>query len=155
MRQAGSSAPEQQYQVAALRMQLLVAMAASDGRVLPVEVDRIARTIDDARLDPESTERLEQLLKILLDAPPTLDQVVERIVEQAPKRAVAERLVGELVYVARIDDRLEDEEEELLRLVCGALGIEPGTIHRDRMRRPLDAGERAQLAELLASVGPA
>lgn len=138
--------------MAALRLQLLVAMAASDGKVQPVEVDKVARVIDESRLDAESTARLEQLLKIMLDSPPSIEQVIERISEQAPRRRIAEALVRELVYVGRLDDVIDDREEELLRLVCGAFRLEPTTMHRDRRGMPLTPGERAQLARLLADV---
>jgi hypothetical protein len=133
-------------------MQLLVAMAASDGKVLPVEVDKVARVIDDTRLDAESTQRLEQLLRMLLASPPTIEEVVERIAEQTPKRAVAEAFVRELIYIGRLDDVIDDREEELLRLVCGAFELHPSTLHRNQRVQPLSARERAQLDELLAAV---
>jgi uncharacterized membrane protein YebE (DUF533 family) len=150
-RQRPSKGGEHAYQVAALRLQLLVAMAASDGKVQTIEVDRVAQTIDDAALDEENTHRLEQLLRMLLNAPPSLEQLVERITEQAPKRQVAETLVRELVHVAKADDHLDDSEEALLRLVCGALRLEPSTLSGGR-GPSLDARERAQLDALLAAV---
>jgi uncharacterized membrane protein YebE (DUF533 family) len=148
---ATSKGGEHEYQVAALRLQLLVAMAASDGKVQTVEVDRVAQTIDHAQLDEEHTKRLEQLLRMLLDAPPSLEQLVERITERNPKRHVAETLVRELVHVAKADDYLDDSEEALLRLVCGALRLEPSTLSGGR-GPSLSARERAQLDGLLAAV---
>jgi tellurite resistance protein len=142
------------YHLAALRLQLLVAMAASDGRVLPIEVDKVAGVVDESKLDAESVERLEQLLRMLLDSPPTIEQVIGRIKEQVPQRKVAEELVRELVYVGRLDDVIDDREEDMLRLVCGAFGLQPTTLHRDRRGEPLSARERRQLDELLAAVQP-
>lgn len=135
--------------MAALRLQLLVAMAASDGRVQPVEIDPIAATLDEPGLDVEEAERLAQLLRMLLEAPPLLADVIDRIAVYTPGRAVAEAFVRELVQLAQADDRLDKREEELLRIVCGALGLEPSSVRGGR-GRPLDAAERAQLAELLA-----
>lgn len=154
MRGAPAPEPEHEYQVAALRMQLLVAMAASDGGVQPVEIDAVARVIDDSSFDEATSERLEQLLRILLEAPPHIEQVVGRIVEQAPNARVAEQLVQELVQLASVDDRLDEREEALLRLLCGAMQLEPSSLHRGR-RAPLDARERAELDALLESVRPA
>jgi hypothetical protein len=151
-RAAGPDDGRHDYHLTALRLQLLVAMAASDGKVLPVEVDKIARVIDEARVGAESTERLEQLLRMLLASPPTIEQVVERIAEQSPRRAVAEAFVRELVYVGRLDDVIDDREEEMLRLVCGAFKLQPSTLHRDQRGRPLSPREQAQLDALFAAV---
>jgi uncharacterized membrane protein YebE (DUF533 family) len=155
LRSKRSSGPDDgrhDYHLTALRLQLLVAMAASDGKVLPVEIDKIARVIDESRVDAESTERLEQLLRMLLNSPPTIEEVVERIADQSPKRKVAEAFVRELIYLGRLDDVIDEREEEMLRLVCGAFQLQPSTLHRDQRVQPLSARERAQLDELLAAV---
>jgi hypothetical protein len=88
----------------------------------------------------------------MLDSPPAIEQVIERIAEQSPSRAVAEALVRELVYMGRLDDVIDEREEAMLRLVCGAFGLKPITLHRDELGTPLTASERRQLDELLAAV---
>lgn len=143
-------AADHAYHVAALRLQLLVAMADADAALRTAELERVARSIDDSDLHTADIERLEQLLRMLLDAPPDLDAAVARIVEGAPSGPVAEALVRELVEVARVDGHVDLREERLLRLLCGALGLEPATLYAVAPR-PLDRFELAQLDELLAT----
>ena len=142
--------PEHAYNAAALRLQLLVAMAAADGRVQLGEMDLLADAVPGPPLDDESRRRLHQLLKMLIEAPPSLEDVVHKIREHAPRRAVAQQLVRELVKIAGSDGSIDDHEEELLRMVCGAMGIPPITMRRHATReRPLTPGEQQRLDALL------
>ena len=143
--------PEHAYNAAALRLQLLVAMAAIDERVQMSEVDVLADAVPGPPMSEEDQARLRGLLRLLLDAPPRIEDVVQRIARLAPKRAVAEQLAKELVHVAGADGTIDDREEELLRMVCAAMKIKPLTMRRHFSReRPLTPREQARLDELLA-----
>lgn len=142
--------PEHAYNAAALRLQLLVAMAAVDDRVQVSEMTLLADAVPGPPLPDELHQRLHSLLRMLIAAPPTLESVIGKIAEQKPRRAVAEQLAKELVRVAGIDGTIDDREEELLRMVCGAMGIRPLTMRRHFSReRPLTPREQARLDALL------
>ncbi len=142
--------PEHDYYVAVLRLQLLVAMAAIDDRVCMGEVDFLHEAIDGRGVDREHQQRLDQLLRLLLDAPPSIEEVVKRIAGRRPRRVVAEALVQELVHLAHDDGQVHVLEEELLRLVCGALGVTPISMRRRYAREvPLTPREQERLDEIL------
>lgn len=148
--------PEHAYHAAALRLQLLVAMAAVDDKVQVSEMQLLADAVPGPPLADEPRSRLQDLLRMLVDAPPTIEDVITRIAAHAPKRAVAEQLARELVKVAGVDGHVDDREEELLRMVCGAMGIKPLTMRRHFSReRPLTPREQARLDELLADAARA
>lgn len=143
--------PRHAYNVAALRIQLLVAMAAVDDRMQMSEVELLADSVPGPPMTPEDQARLQRLLRVLLDAPPRLEDVIGRIAEHAPRRAVADQLARELVHLAGIDGTIDDREEELLRMICGAMKIEPLTMRRHISReRPLTPREQLRLDGLLA-----
>jgi uncharacterized tellurite resistance protein B-like protein len=139
------------YQRAALRMQLLVAMAASDERVQMGEVDSIAQLVDDMQLRADEVKRLDQLLRMLLEAPPQITDLLEQLVQQMPSRRVAEAFASDLAHIAYADGHIDEREERLLRLLCGAFGIEPRTLH-DASPVALADSEREELRVLLASI---
>ncbi|MCW2926057.1 MAG: Tellurite resistance protein TerB [Thermoleophilia bacterium] len=141
------------YHLAALRLQLLVAMAASDGRVQMAELDAAARAIDAARVDEPMRERLDQLLRTLVNAPPRIEQIVGRIAACRPSKPIALALITEMTALARLDGHVDAAEERLLRLVCGALGLPPRTLRR-RRPAPLTDRELQMLDDLLANVTP-
>ncbi len=142
--------PDHRYNAAALRLQLLVAMAAADGKVQLGEMDLLVDAIPGPPVDDDLRVRLRSLLKMLLEAPPTLEEVVTKIAAHCPKRAVAEQLVRELVRVAGNDGSIDEREEDLLRMVCAAMGLKPVTMRRHHSRtRPLTPGEQARLDALL------
>jgi hypothetical protein len=136
-------------------MQLLVAMAAVDDRIQVSEIDVLAESIPGPPMSSDDQDRLQRLLRLLLEAPPRLEDVVRRIARYAPKRAVAEQLARELVHIAGSDGAIDDREEELLRMICGAMNIMPLSMRRHASReRPLTPREQRRLDELLAQVAP-
>ena len=149
-RRATSADPQHDFYVAVLRLQLLVAMAAADDRLMMGEVEFLHEAIDGRGVDLEHQQRLDQLLRMLIDAPPSLEDVVKRIAGRRPRRHVAEALVKELVHLAHADGSIHHFEEELLRLVCGALGVRPITMRRKYARDvPLTEREQERLDAIL------
>lgn len=148
--------PEHDFYVAVLRLQLLVAMAAVDDRVLLGEIEFLHAAIDGRGVDAEHQRRLDQLLRMLVEAPPSVEDVIRRIAGRRPKRAVAEALVKELVHLAHDDGVVDETEEELLRLVCGALGVRPISMRRKYARDvPLTDREQARLDSILQDAAAA
>jgi hypothetical protein len=148
--------PDHAYNAAALRLQLLVAMAAVDERVQMSEIDVLVESIPAGPLSELDQQRLRGLLRMLMEAPPRLEDIIEHIVVHSPRRAVSEQLAKELVYLASVDGHVDDREEELLRLVCGALRIRPLTMRRHLSReRPLTPREQARLDGLLRDAAAA
>ena len=144
--------PEHDYYIAVLRLQLLVAMAAIDDRVRMGEVEFLHEAIDGRGFDKEHQQRLDQLLRLMLEAPPSVEDVVRRIAGRRPRRVVAETLVRELVHLAHDDGEVHVLEEEMLRLVCGALGVKPISMRRKFAREvPLTPREQERLDEILRS----
>jgi tellurite resistance protein len=142
--------PEHDYYVAVLRLQLLVAMAAVDDSVRLGEVEFLHEAIDGRGVDREHQQRLDQLLRLMLEAPPSIEDVVKRIGGRRPSRVVAETLVRELVHLAHDDGEVHVLEEEMLRLVCGALGVKPISMRRKYAREvPLTPREQERLDEIL------
>lgn len=142
--------PEHDYYVAVLRLQLLVAMAAADDSVRMGEVEFLHEAIDGRGVDAEHQQRLDQLLRLMLEAPPSVEEVIKRIAGRRPRRLVAEALVKELVHLAHDDGEVHVLEEELLRLVCGALGVKPISMRRKYAREvPLTPREQERLDEIL------
>lgn len=148
--------PDHAYNAAALRLQLLVAMAAVDDKVQMSEMQLLADAVPGPPLPEDLRSRLHSLLRILIDSPPAIEDVVGKIAAHGPKRAVAEQLARELVKVAGVDGHVDDREEELLRMVCAAMGIKPLTMRRHFSReRPLTPREQARLDQLLADAARA
>ncbi len=144
--------PEHDYYVAVLRLQLLVAMAAVDDSVRMGEVEFLHEAIDGRGIDREHQQRLDQLLRLMLEAPPSIEDVVRRIAGRRPRRVVAEALVKELVHLAHDDGEVHVLEEEMLRLVCGALDVQPISMRRTYAREvPLTPREQERLDEILRS----
>lgn len=148
--------PEHDYYVAVLRLQLLVAMAAVDESVRMGEVEFLHAAIDGRGVDHEHQQRLDQLLRLMLEAPPSIEEVVMRIAGRRPRRLVAEALVKELVHLAHDDGEVHVLEEEMLRLVCGALDVAPISMRRKYAREvPLTPREQERLDEILRSASVA
>ncbi len=144
--------PDHDYYVAVLRLQLLVAMATADASVRLGEFEFLHDAVDGRGFDAEHQQRLDQLLRLLLETPPTVEDVVRRIAGRRPRRVVAEALVKELVHLAHDDGDIHVLEEELLRLVCGALGVKPISMRRKYAKDvPLTPREQERLDEILRS----
>ncbi len=111
------------FELAALHLELLVAMAAVDGDVHGMEVRSVLGFIDRASLAPEDLDRLEQLAQAALDRPPELSVLATQLSRFAGRPALARRIADDLALVAAADSRADPREETLLRFVCEALGV--------------------------------
>jgi tellurite resistance protein len=146
------------YELAALHLQLLVAMATADHELRAVEVERLAQFVGRVGVPERDRPRLEQLLCVLIDAPPKLETMLRQIIDCNEGKGVAEIFVTDLVAIAKSDDYVDHREETLLRMVCGAFGLPPETLHA-RAARPVTPDETEQLRSLVhamvADVPPA
>jgi hypothetical protein len=91
---------------------------------------------------------LEQLLVVLTDNPPPLDQLLRSLVERMDSADLADVLLDDLVAMANVDGVIDPREEGLLRLVCGALQIDPVSLYEPHERAGSDASA-AELAQLV------
>jgi len=136
------------YDLAALHLRLLVAMAAADDQLRAVEVEELAKFVEVVQVTPEERVRLQELLRMLVDAPPDVHELLATLIALEEGAAVAEILVNEISSIARVDDYIDHREEALLRLVCGAFGLPPRTLYTGVTRVPT-ADETAQLRDLV------
>ncbi|MCW2959845.1 MAG: Tellurite resistance protein TerB [Thermoleophilia bacterium] len=150
-RQTAPSGSTYAYELAALHLQLMVGMAAADEELRSVEVETLASFIDRSTLRDAELERLEELLRMLVAAPPPLEQLLEQLMQSRHRPKVAAQLVADLASVAHADDFVDPREETLLRLVCGALGVAPATLYQGTARAASDA-ETEQLRALVHSL---
>lgn len=142
---------EPAYELAALRMHLKVAMSAADERLHDAEIAELHRFVRTANVSGPERALLSGLLDRLLGAPPSLDAILRSLVERIGDTDLAQLLVGDLVHYARVDDEIDPREEGLLRLVCGALHVEPVSLYGDgeRARGDATADELAALVRAL------
>jgi uncharacterized tellurite resistance protein B-like protein len=122
------------YDIVLLRVQLLFAMAAVDGRTVPEELQAIDNAIERAPLPAEQRERLRDAALRLAQAPPRLDPLLESLAGFREDPTFARALVTDLVRVAAIDLHADPREQELLERVCEAVGVDPVII---RVARPV------------------
>ena len=132
-RQGGDSPRSRAYtfELAALHVQLLVAMAAVDEQVVTSEVDEVLAVLDRTSLDAKQVARLEQLARASLAQPPQLDALMAQLQKIAGRHAVARMVVDDLARVAAADSREDPRETRMLDEVCDALRI-------DRIRIPIE-----------------
>jgi len=151
MDQAPAIDPAVAFELAALRLHLVVGMAAADGQMHEDEVAGLGRLV--AQCDVSNVQRryLDKLLVSLVDDPPELEQLLRQIVDHIDDPALAQLLVDDLVTIARVDDVIDPREEGLLRLVCGALEIDPVSLYEPHERAGGDASA-ADLAALVRSL---
>ena len=116
------------FELAALHLQLLVAMAAVDDQLRSIEVEEVGAFVDRASLPPADRARLELLVRTSIDAPPQLELLLEGLSSLARRPALAQLLVSDLARVAASDDHAHPRESDLLDLVCETLQLEPVTI---------------------------
>lgn len=122
------------FDLAALYLQLLVAMAAIDDDLRIAEEEEVLSFIDRASLGVNDVEKLEQLARSALRNPPRLDTLLERIASLAKRPAIARQICVDLARVAAADSREDPRETRLLQQVCDALGIEQIEIKIDNPR---------------------
>jgi uncharacterized tellurite resistance protein B-like protein len=126
-RQAGgrsSRAHAYTLELAALHLQLLVAMAAVDEEVRQVEVEEVLAFIDRPSLNEDDLAKLEQLARTALAAPPSFDALAAELSKFATRPATARLVVDDLARVAAADQREDPRETRMLDAVCDALSLE-------------------------------
>lgn len=126
--------PSVAFEVAALRLHLVVGMAAADGEIHDSEVTELAEFVSRCAVTDAQRKFLEQLLLALIANPPKLEELLRAIVERMDTPGLAQELLEDLVAVAQVDDRIDPREEGMLRLVCGALRIDPISLHEPQER---------------------
>ncbi|MCW2950132.1 MAG: hypothetical protein JWN41_1145, partial [Thermoleophilia bacterium] len=104
--------------------------------------------VERVKVSDEDRARLDELLRLLIDAPPELDSMLRQLVEFDQGHGVAELLVADLASIAKVDANIDHREETLLRMVCGAFGIAPRTLHAREMRAATEV-ETEELRQLV------
>lgn len=143
--------PSVAFELAALRLHLVVGMAAADDVIHDDEITGLSAIVANCDVTDEQRRYLEQLLLALVNEPPLLDDLLRRIVDRIDDPALAQLLVDDLVLIAQSDDHIDPREEGLLRLVCGALEIDPVSLYEPHERAAGDASA-ADLARLVRSL---
>lgn len=143
--------PSVAFELAALRIHLVVGMAAADDQIHDSEVSELAELV--ARCDVTDAQRryLDQLLLALIAQPPQLEELLRRLVERIDDPALGQLLVDDLVIIAQSDEHIDPREEGMLRLVCGALELDPVSLYEPHERAASDASA-ADLARLVRSL---
>jgi hypothetical protein len=111
-------------QLADLQLRLLVAMAACDDYISPLESQQIGDFIRRNAASDRDEERMRDLLKQLLDYPPRVEDLLEELGRHAENGHFRHMLTAELADVAFSDDVIDHREQFLLDLVCGVLGVD-------------------------------
>jgi tellurite resistance protein len=142
---------EYDYELAALHLQMLVAMAAADNELRAVEVEELAHFVERVQLPEADRPRLEKLLRMLIDAPPELEPMLRQLMLYDEGPRVAELFVSDIARLAHADDYIDHREEALLRMVCGAFGLPPRSLHGHETRAASDA-ETEELRQLVHSL---
>lgn len=117
-----------ELELAELHLRLLVAMAAADDTISDDEADQL-RAFVERSAPVHGRARLDALLGELLADTPDLQALLRDIVAQAHGTGLGEALVDDLALIAHADEDVDHREEALLRLVCGAFGIAPRSLH--------------------------
>jgi tellurite resistance protein len=122
----GGSARERAYtfDLAALHLRLLVAMAAVDEEVRHVEVEEVLGFIDRPSLGRDELARLEELARVSLAAPPQVESLLGELTRFARRPSIARAVVDDLARVAAADLREDPRETRMLESVCDALQLE-------------------------------
>lgn len=136
------------FELAALRIHLVVGMAAADDEIHDDEVTELAELVSRCPVTAHQRRYLGQLLVALVASPPPLEDLLRRLVERIDGEPLARLLVDDLVAIAQVDGRIDPREEGMLRLVCGALGLDPVSLYEPHER----AGGDASAHELAALV---
>jgi uncharacterized tellurite resistance protein B-like protein len=151
MDSAPSLDPEIAFELAALRLHLVVGMVAADDEMNVDEVKGLTEFVAGCATTDTQHRYLDQLLLALVASPPKLDDLLRRLIDRIDDPALAQLLVDDLVAIARLDDHIDPREEGMLRLVCGALGIDPVSLYEPHERAAGDASA-ADLARLVRAL---
>lgn len=115
------------------------------------EVEQLHTFISQSGLDERQQEQLTSMLAGLLEQPPGLEPLLRSIVSRVDRPDLAGLLIADLVAIANADGHIDAREEGLLRLVCGALEIDPVTLY-DPPRQSAADVSREELAALVRSL---
>ncbi len=143
--------PSVAFELAALRLHLVVGMAAADDQIHDDEVTGLSELVANCDVNDAQRTFLEQLLLALVANPPKLEDLLRRLVDRIEDPALARLLVDDLVLIAQSDDHIDPREEGMLRLVCGALELEPVSLYEPHERAAGDASAE-DLARLVRSL---
>ena len=143
--------PSITFELAALRIHLVVGMAAADGVIHDSEVTELAELVAGCDVSDAQRRYLDQLLLALIANPPQLEDLLRRLVDKIEDRELGQMLVDDLVIVAQSDEHIDPREEGMLRLVCGALELDPVSLYEPHERAVGDASAQ-DLARLVRSL---
>ena len=136
------------FELAALRLHLAVGMAAADGAVHAEERRELESFVASLDVNVGQRAQLTSMLEALLVTPAPLDELLRSLVQRVSSPELAQLLIDDLVRIAGVDDRIDPREEALLRMVCGALEVDPVSLFDDQSRSASDASA-ADLARLV------
>lgn len=111
--------------LAAVRLQLLVAMATVDGRMPICELDMLHNSVEALAIDRQHRVELEELLFDLLDDPPSIGRAARLAAEEAVAREHASTIVKDLLRMALSDGMVQEAERALLTRVQQAFSAAP------------------------------
>lgn len=143
----GRPATLRDYDVAALQLRLLVAMAAVDERITDAEVDQVATFVDRVARNGRDHRRLTAHLDELLSFPPSVDAVLEEAERRGDVPGLARTLVRELTEVAYADSTIDHREEFLLGLVGEVFELDSVSLY-DALDDEFDASDIHRIAQL-------
>jgi tellurite resistance protein len=143
--------PSISFELAALRLHLVVGMAAADDEIHDDEIVGMTDFVAACTVTDAQRRYLEQLLLALVADPPRLDDLLRRLVDRIADRTLARELVDDLVVIARSDGHVDPREEGMLRLVCGALELDPVSLYDTHERAAGDV-HAADLARLVRNL---
>ncbi|MCW2926797.1 MAG: Tellurite resistance protein TerB [Thermoleophilia bacterium] len=129
------------YDLVALHVQLLMAMASVDGRVVRSELEAVDRVVERAPLPADQRRALQDLVLRLVSRTPPLEDLLEPLTVFRDEPTLARALVTDLVRVAAVDLVADPREQALLQRVCDFLGVDPITIPAQRpetVERPVN-----------------
>jgi uncharacterized membrane protein YebE (DUF533 family) len=136
------------YELAALRLYLVVGMAASDGHIDENERAQLASFVEDCGVSDEHRSSLRQMLARLYETPPALDTLLRGLVDRFEGSDYAHVLVADLISIASADGVIDPREEGFIRLVCGALNIDPISLYGSSEQAASDVS-REELASMV------
>lgn len=145
--------PGARYGVAALGLQLAVAVAQADGTADAGERALLIGQIEDwLELPPAERARLQARLRLLIAVPPTLTGLKKRIEAVSPALRDA---IGELLAaVALADGHASAAEVKLLERIYRMLGLEAQTLYA-RLHRQSGSPTNAPASPATPSMGSA
>lgn len=154
---ASTADPAVAFELAALRLHLVVGMAAADDVIHDDEISGLSELVAGCDVSDAQRRYLEQLLLALVSNPPKLDELLRRLVDRIDDPALAQLLVDDLVLIAQSDDHVDPREEGMLRLVCGALELDPVSLYEphERAAGDVSAADLARLVRNLLDLEPA